>query len=139
MFDIVQVVTNASLEGQIASARYLAQSGYAWLNRQSLQSDCVILFDFTRQSGPWTDKGHITYQYVPELREFIQAKTSHPAAASGNARILFYFKDRTRSLVVLEKLNFTLLGINDHGSEFVEGERLLVFTNSTLREQDWAS
>ena len=71
-------------------------------------------FHELRALRPGADKAHIPAQYIPHLRNFIQAQMPQKAAHWGNARVVIRRPRRAR----------IGLRIRAHGAEFVAGENV---------------
>ncbi len=82
------------------------------------------------------DEAHFAFEHVPELRQFVEMRTAHEAAAGNNSRIIIEFKDRSLHLVAPEQCRETLLRVNAHGAKLVKHESPAVLAEPRLSKQN---
>ncbi|MNR18662.1 hypothetical protein D3C85_1353990 [compost metagenome] len=75
------------------------------------------------------------HQHIPELRQFVNAGLAQESSCTCDARIIFDLEHRAADLVVGHQIRLQLLGIGDHGSEFIHWKQLLVLTHPVLTEE----
>lgn len=80
--------------------------------------------------GAWAYDGHVAFQDVQELGEFVQADGADEAADGGDAGIV---------LAGGESCYAVFLGIHAHAAEFVDGEDFAVFGEAVLLVEGGAS
>src|ERR1700677_862900 len=69
---------------------------------------------------PWTHQGHIAYEYVPELRQFIDRCLTQDSSQGSNPRIVLNLENGPRGFVQVLQTVEQSLGLPDHGAEFNE-------------------
>src|ERR1700676_5756698 len=72
---------------------------------------------------PRSDQAHVPLQYIPQLRELIQAVASQKTSQACNARIIRHLEKWPRSLVSLPQSVFQRVRIAHHGAKFVAADK----------------
>lgn len=83
------------------------------------------LFDEESSFGTVADKGHVSRQYIEELRKFVEMAVSQEFAHFGQAFVVVSF----------EKLGSVGFGVASHAAEFVYVERFSSETDAFLPEE----
>src|ERR1051325_1509804 len=73
----------------------------------------------------WSNKAHLAFQDVPELRDLVDANFANDAADAGRARVAFAGPNRT-----------ILFGVNSHRAKLSQYKRATVFSDSFLFVKD---
>src|SRR5690349_23101007 len=79
-----------------------------------------------RSFGPWSDEAHLATKNVPQLRQFIQARTPQIISHTGTARIVRYGPDSSQ----------VVFGIFSHRPELDNREWLAAKSNTGLPVKD---
>src|SRR5579864_6536476 len=107
----------------------------------------IIVIDFVLDRRPWTYQGHLATKHVDELRKLIEACSPQETSDFGNPGVAFNLVNtmtiaigRSRFRHPSDQLANILLVeswiiVNLHGSEFQEGERPPVLSDSFLTEE----
>src|ERR1700676_5136356 len=69
VLDVQQVKSHRLLPWELGAAADLPEPGHARLDQQPPARVVAVLLHLAWQRRPWTNKGHLPTQHVPELRE----------------------------------------------------------------------
>ena len=97
----------------------------ARLELQNLALLRGVALHISRHLGTRPHEAHIAHQHVPELGQFIQLGLAQKAADPGDARILVFGQRHAH-----------VVGIDDHGPEFPDAERLPELADPGLPVED---
>ena len=135
--------------GDLTSATHLPHSGNAWFDRKSCSVMKFILIPLIQCRWTGSYDAHITFQYIKELWEFIQAGDADEVTDAGFLRSVRqdFITDDTGIKVQLEhhavadtvlfhQFGFPFFCIHIHAAEFVHFEFLTVFTDTLLGKED---
>src|SRR5581483_11744991 len=92
----------------------------------------VIISHFRWQWRARSDDAHISKEYVPKLRELVDAEFPHPSSKPCNSWILRHLEDRTAHFVVLHELFQASVRVRNHGPKLIERENPPVETTTLL-------
>src|SRR5215216_5947619 len=101
MFDVVKIIfqlDNCFGHTGDISIIDLRPTGEPWLDEQtrSIEGNLLLIFvDQARSLCSWTDETHLAAQNRPELRQFIEARTSQETADTRHARVILHGCVRT--------------------------------------------
>lgn len=101
---------------------------------QTLTVILRVLLDLTGQGRAGADNAHVTFQNVPQLREFINTCFADELTHTCDTGIVLDFEDRAIHLIFFQKAIQLCFCIRAHGTELIELERLSVASNSHLRK-----
>src|SRR5689334_5012231 len=85
--DVLQVQLDPALEGDVASAADLPETGEAGLDGQAAPRARVVLFYFRGHGRARADDRHVAAQDVEKLRHLVNAELADESADPGDARI----------------------------------------------------
>lgn len=132
----------------LASAGNLPHARKAGFGGQSCAVVVLVFFPFIHRGGPGAYQGHIAFEDVEELGEFIQAGTADLLPDAGDlfsvhdfvaddAGIEVQFEHHAVGDTILShEFLFSVLRVQVHGPDLVEGEPLSVQPDPGLFEQD---
>src|SRR5208282_3738975 len=125
----------------VASAD-LPEAGDAGLHAQAAAVGQVVETSYlVHRQRTRTHEAHFTAQDIEELRQFVEAVTAEPFANARDARVIGHLEDGAAHFVHRRQFVFELLGVGDHGAEFVKRERHTTEAGALLLEEDrtWRS
>src|SRR6185369_17513150 len=80
-----------------------------------------------RSLRTWTNEAHLTFQDVPELRNFVYAYLANDATNARRARVALAGPNRS-----------ILFGVNSHRAKLCQYKRAAVLPYSFLFVKDWS-
>ena len=124
MVNVFKVHLHPLVKGEVVSrGGDLPGAGQTRLHGEPAALPHGVFFDLFGDGRSWPDYAHLSAKHVEQLGKFIQAGFSQKGAHPGNhPGIFFNLKGRAVGLVELLKLLSKLVGIVDHGSEFIDLE-----------------
>src|SRR5206468_4581289 len=88
-----------------------------------------------RRAWPWSDQAHLALDYIPQLRQLVDAPATDEHADVGAPRVIPHLEDRAFGLIVFEQLRQPLIGIGSHRPELPDDELAPATTDSRLSVQ----
>src|ERR1700733_2199758 len=73
---------------------------------------------------PRSDDAHFATDYVPQLRQFIEAGATQPSAKASNAWVFLEFEERALALVFGAEFFLARIRVNTHRAEFEAAESI---------------
>src|SRR3989338_3064811 len=80
----------------------------------------AVLRHFFLLMRPWTNKTHLSFEYVDELSKFVKAPVSYKFSNARDSRIVCHFKERpVFAFIVCKQVFFFLPRGSHHGAKFI--------------------
>ena len=140
--DVPGVHGDAFFVGGVAAAAGLPHAGDAGQDHAVLAEVFAVALNLSRDDGPRAYEAHVATDDVPELRELVEAGLAEEGAEFRDARVVLElevgFPFLTGLGVLCEVFLEGLLGVRDHGLEFVAREEPAVLADALVREDDVA-
>ncbi len=128
------------VEVHITATMGLPHPGDAGFHRNDILVLIPHVFFLPRKIRPWADQGHIAFENVEKLREFIQGLFPEKLPCLGDPRIVLqflvdfvFFANRG---IPLHHLFEDCLGARDHSAVFVHFEQPSIATNALLDKEN---
>src|SRR6266851_4562352 len=123
---VIQVVFQALVDGVLPIRTQLPEPGNSLWNIQPLPLDMIIFFDYIWHLRTRANEGHVSFEYINNLGQLIQAHLAENLASRCDARIVRVCR---RSAV--------LRSIHIHAPKFQHIEALTMMPNAPLTKKDW--
>ena len=81
-----------------------------------------VMVDLIHRMGTRSNQAHLPVQYVPELRQFVEAVAADHTADSRDSGVIIEFEDRPLPLVVGAQFLLQVFGVGHHGAKLVATE-----------------
>src|SRR5262249_49419440 len=121
----------------IVSATDLPQASQSRLYTEpAAMGEIMETFNFIDGQRARADQAHFPAQNVIELRPLIDAEFAHEFAKRGDPWVIGELEDRATYFVYGRQFMFELLGVGEHGAEFVEGKGMTIQARPFLPEKD---
>src|SRR5882757_8854585 len=99
--DILDIEVHGGLKGWIPPRCNLPQAGHSRNDVQPRQMLNCISGKIIQRMRPRPHEAHLTFQYVPQLRKFVQTVAPQKSSDSRDSRIIRDFEERSLSLISL--------------------------------------
>ena len=136
--DIVVVEAHLTFERDVAAATDLPNAGKARRHGEAHAVPRLVFGHFRRNRRARSDNGHIAFENVDELRQFIEAELAENVSKRVNTRVVLHLEGLAASLVLGHEFFSAFFGVNVHAAELVHGEQRAVLANASLLEDDRA-
>ena len=136
--DIVVVEAHLPFERDVAAAADLPNAGKAWRHGEAHTVPRLVFGHFRRNRRARSNNGHIAFENVDELRQFVEAELAENVSERVNTRVVLHLEGLAASLVLGHEFFFAFFGVNVHAAELVHGEQRTVLANASLLEDDRA-
>jgi len=134
--DISQVQKHAGFEGRILARGDLPQAGDARFHFEALLMARAVLLHVFERVRTRAYKTHVALEYVPQLRQLVEAVFAQKRAEPRDARIVRNLEEGTTALVQMDQLLAKSVRPRDHGSKFIAREGNPVFAYAPRRVND---
>ena len=122
--DILHVQLEFLLHGETGASTDLGQTGEARFDQESAALVFVPFGNLAEIEGSWAYQRQFSPQDVPELRQFVEGKSSQDLSDGGEAGIGAAFGGWAEAI-----------DISPHGAELAEVEGMGVFSGALLGEE----
>ena len=132
------VEANALVVCGVVAAGNLPQARDAGENFRVQLNALTISRQLVRCDGARADQPHVAKQHVPKLRQFVEAVFAEKFPDGRDARVFGELENGARHLIHGGEFVLELLGVGDHGAEFVEREGRAAQPGALLPEKNGA-
>ena len=95
---IGQIHFDHLFETDVSAARHLPDTGDPGLDAQAAKGVLGVCIDLRRQGRARADNGHLSAQYVQDLRQFVDGRAADKAPDAGDARVGLGFETNALSI-----------------------------------------
>jgi hypothetical protein len=151
VLDIVGIQGDLFSECILISTIDLSHTSDARLDRENLLVRLIVELDLTRLMWAWSYEWHISPEYIPELREFIDRESLYDTTEPHSTWIILYLVERSYASIIF----FFEFFLIDHGiiwdpifflgavlpvhiSELVQGKYLSILSDPSIAIDDRA-
>ncbi len=124
--------------GDIASAADLPHAGDAGLHGEAALVVIAVLVEFAHRRRSRAYEGHVTFEDIPELGEFIEGGLADEFADPGDTGVVLHFEHEAFHFILLHELGLAGFCVTVHGAELVHLEAASVLAHAFLGEDDGA-
>jgi len=127
MIDVPEIQFDFVFVCQAASAHDLSPAGKSGFDIASSSLMIGPFFVLPGQEWPGTDKGHVAFEYIDQLGQFVDAEFTKETTDVRDAWI-----------AIVAGRKAIGIDVGSHGSEFIERKNLSFQSNAILPEDGWA-
>src|SRR5208282_343012 len=135
VLDVGEIKVHVELERRTVARRNLPETRDAGFHVQAAVVLEFVMIDLVDGMRPRSDQAHFSEQYVPELREFVEAVAADDTADRSNSGVVVKFENWALSLVAVAQLFLEVFGAGHHGAKLVATEAA-AFGAGTFRGVD---
>ena len=136
--DIVVVETHLPFKRNVATAADLPNASKTRCHGKAHAVPRFIFGHFGRNWRAWSNDGHVAFENVDELRQFVETELAENVSERVNTRVVLHLEGLAASLVQGHEFLFAFFGIGVHASELVHGEQSAILANARLLEYNRA-
>lgn len=127
------------MEGWPSARLDLPQARKAGRDSQSDEMVWGVLFDLRCERRPRPHEAHLTAEHVDQLRQLVEAVLAKNPPQSRYAGVIGNLEKNRASFIARQQAALQMVGVDNHRSEFVHGERDPVPAYSPGQVENWTA
>lgn len=120
----------------VGPSGHLPEAGHSGFHAEPSLVKTVVLIEFTDCRRAGSDKGHVAFEDIPELRKFVKARLADEMADLCDTRVILHLEHEPVHFILCKKFRLPLFRILIHAAELVHAELAAIFSDPRLREDD---